>query len=33
MIELDDSLERYLSEPQEDEARQVYRGKKVRDKA
>lgn len=26
MLELDDSLERYLSEPHEDEARQVFRG-------
>ena len=26
MLELDDSLERYLSEPDEDEARQVFRG-------
>lgn len=32
MLELDDSLERYLGEPEEDEARQIYRGE-VRDRA
>lgn len=31
MLELDDSLERYLGEPDEDEARQVFRGQKLRE--